>query len=1073
MFNNILSSAQRFLEEKKKQLKPVVQAVQKKAQQFFTPKPAPVQKPITKQYTPPPKPVVRPVSKPLFTPAPKPVYQTPKPAPVKPTFLQSASKVVQKVGQFLQKTPEFKPTFVPSKPSIISKSSDVMGKILTGAGSFGANMPGEIVRSLGRVAETVGKGEAIPELKKTGGLLKQKKYLEALGSRGTEVGFEMFPPTSTLFGVGGIVKAIGKKAVIQTGKQISKQIVKKEVPLFGKQIVKTGQKLFSKVEPKVEIATTKAIQKLKGNKLLNIEQKLTKPIIKPLVEGGVGRVTTPPLSPIVKNIGGGEVGEVVEKGFVKPQPLFQEARKIIKPLEKPIIESKPTLFGKTPKISTEKPLFKGDIGKKTVKDFQSEAIKTPTQADRILNKMEPSPENVPPSSSGDIITDPVQTIIQALKKAKPLRGKQEALYNIERAKRVERVAAMGEKVSGEQGYFAQLGQLKGQLPKVQFESIRAKIKQPDIDSLFNTVEQTKIFSPFEKVTAKTGLSKLLGAEGGTVPTEGELKLLSEVFPPEFIQEVLNQRTTMQKLWSGVGEVLNLPRAIMSTLDLSAPLRQGVFLVGRPKQWIPAFKDMFKYAFSENAYKGLIENIQARPTYKLMRESGLALTDLGLQLKGREEMFMSNLAEKIPVFGSLVKGSSRAYSGFLNKLRADTFDDLLRSAEAQGLIKDNPKIVDDITKFVNSATGRGDLGALNNAAVALNSVFFSPRLMASRINLLNPQYYISLDPFVRKEALKSLFAFAATAGTVLGLSKLGGAEIGTDSNSADFGKIKFGNTRYDIFGGFQQYIKLASQLISGKLISSTTGKEYTLGEGYKPITRKDILLRFFENKESPVASFITSFLQGTNSIGEPFNLSTEIVNRFIPMVLGSMYDLAKEKDSPLGALLALPGAFGVGVQTYAYKMPKKTIDELKAQGLSDKEIKDLSALDLEAKQVSIEKTKQKETDTERIQPIYDELQIMKQEGRKAEADKIYFALPEVDRKIYKGIKQSEKRKRIGTLKVEMYPLAKELQAMKEQGRKDEANKIYFALPADKRAAYKQVKKELGIGIEPTSQPLFAQ
>ncbi len=509
---------------------------------------------------------------------------------------------------------------------------------------------------------------------------------------------------------------------------------------------------------------------------------------------------------------------------------------------------------------------------------------------------------------------PIQKIIQALKEAKPIRGKQEALYSAERAKRAGAISGIGQQVPGEAGYHAQLGALKGELPKVQFEGIRGKISQPDIDSLFNTIEQHQILSPFEKITTKNGLAKLLSAEGGTVPTKGELKLLGEVFPQDFINTVLTKRPLLQKAGEGIAEVLNVPRALMASFDMSAPLRQGVFLIGRPKQWMPAFRDMFKYFFSEKSYQGLMSDIQKRPTYSLIRESRLPLTDIGATLAGREEKFMSNLAEKIPLVGKVVKASNRAYTGFLNKLRVDVFDDLVNTAQKQG-IKVEGKVLGDIAKFVGSATGRGDLGILNNAAVALNSVFFSPRLMASRLNLLNPVYYTKLDPFVRKEALKSLFTFSGTASSILGLAKLGGADIGVDSRSADFGKIKIGNTRYDILGGFQQYLRIAGQLITGEHISSTTGVKTTLGEGYKPLTRFDIALRFLETKEAPVASFATALLKGQSALGQKLEVGKEVGQRFVPMVIQDMYDLVKERGLE-GVGMSIPAIFGVGVQTYA-------------------------------------------------------------------------------------------------------------------------------------------------------------
>jgi hypothetical protein len=560
-------------------------------------------------------------------------------------------------------------------------------------------------------------------------------------------------------------------------------------------------------------------------------------------------------------------------------------------------------------VKTETPLTNTiQTAGKTPK-LQTQPIVETNQAGGGNPKVPSSNDSVAQLGEGN----PVQRVIDALKGAAPIRNKQEALYSAERSKRVARVVAMGEKVPGEQGYFAQLGQLKGELPKVEFETIRKQVSQSDIDGLFNTIEKNNILTPFEKITAKTGLAKLLGAEGGVVPQKGELKLLNEVFPTEFVQAVLAKRPLTQKLFEGFGQALNLPRAIMASADLSAPLRQGIFLIGRPKQWIPAFRDMFKYAFSEKAYMNLEKDIQARPNYPLMRDSKLSLTNTGTTLQGREEAFMSNLADKIPIFGRISKGSNRAYSGFLNKLRADVFDDLVSSARQQG-IKVEGKTLTDISRFINSATGRGELGALERAAPILNGALFSPRLVASRLNLLNPMYYATLDPFVRKEALKSALTFGGTALTVLGLAKLGGAEVGTDPRSADFGKIKVGNTRYDILGGFQQYIKLMAQLASGQIVSSTTGKVMTLGEGYKPMTRKDILIRFFESKESPIASFITALVSGKNGIGEDVNIPTEVINRFIPMMAQDMYDLSKEYG-PAGVAMGVPGVFGVGSQTY--------------------------------------------------------------------------------------------------------------------------------------------------------------
>jgi hypothetical protein len=90
---------------------------------------------------------------------------------------------------------------------------------------------------------------------------------------------------------------------------------------------------------------------------------------------------------------------------------------------------------------------------------------------------------------------------------------------------------------------------------------------------------------------------------------------------------------------------------------------------------------------------------------------LALTDVDADMSHHEERFLSNLATQIPVFGHVVKGSERAYVGFLNKLRADTFDTLIKNARDAGHPLDDKARQSDIAEYINTATGRGDLNGL--------------------------------------------------------------------------------------------------------------------------------------------------------------------------------------------------------------------------------------------------------------------------------------------------------------------------------------------------------------------------
>lgn len=511
----------------------------------------------------------------------------------------------------------------------------------------------------------------------------------------------------------------------------------------------------------------------------------------------------------------------------------------------------------------------------------------------------------------------IQKVVDALKEAKPKRAKQEEIYTAERGEKLAKGIAVEERAGGgEAGFKAKKAAMAGELTKVEFEAIRDKISEGDIHNIFEIIRETSELSEWERLPAGEGLGKIFGERGGRVPTENEIMLLNRALGSEFTRAVLRKRSLWKKAKEAGWQLANIPRSIMASFDLSAPLRQGIFMIYKPKQFFSAFENMFKSFGSEKASVAAQQRITQMPDYKLMKQSELPLTELGRSLRMREEAFMSNWAEKIPGVGRMVRASGRAHMAFLNQLRADTFVDLIMRAEKLGLKpRQNPQLSRAIAKFIGDATGRGSLGSLERSAVALNTFFFSPRLAASRIHLLNPGYYLNpaKPKFVRKEAIKALVAYTGTVTTVLSLAKMAGAEVGLDPRDANFGKIMIGKTRVDIMAGFQQYVRAAAQFFGNQYVSSITGKKRTLGEGYKPMSQWDILWRQIESKQAPIISFITDLLKRQDWKGEDISIPKEVGRRLVPMVLMDMIEIAQEdpKLLPLG----VPGLFGVGLQHY--------------------------------------------------------------------------------------------------------------------------------------------------------------
>jgi hypothetical protein len=377
--------------------------------------------------------------------------------------------------------------------------------------------------------------------------------------------------------------------------------------------------------------------------------------------------------------------------------------------------------------------------------------------------------------------------------------------------------------------------------------------------------------------------------------------------------------------SRLQEWMGLPRALQSAFDLSFPLRQGLGLI-HTKGWWKAWPDMIKSFGSDEAYKGVMDSIANRPNFRgriiktktgkevveqsLAQKAGLAITDL---VSNREEELGSKIAGQIPGIGRGIKGSNRAYNAFANKLRADAFDALIAANPAA---KTDLVLAKELANFVNNASGRGSLKFgqkmdLEGAASALNNMLFSPRLMASRVQMLNPKNYVFTRPEVRKEYLKSMMGMAVTWTTMAGLAKQAGAEVSLDPESTDFGKIKIGNTRLDPAGGFQQYIVLASRLAKGGLDKArqAADRRYS-GKAFGPTPENDVL-NFLENKMAPNVRFATGPWRANKA--QPFEMGDQAIRTFTPIILQDLSEIMQE--DPELAWTLLPGLVGVGSNTY--------------------------------------------------------------------------------------------------------------------------------------------------------------
>jgi hypothetical protein len=358
------------------------------------------------------------------------------------------------------------------------------------------------------------------------------------------------------------------------------------------------------------------------------------------------------------------------------------------------------------------------------------------------------------------------------------------------------------------------------------------------------------------------------------------------------------------------ETVNTLRTMKATADMSYTLRQGLVLAARhPVIAGKAAMKAFKSFFSEHAADKIDNVIRSADHHYIREKAGLQLTEIGGKLTRREEMFQSRFLEKIPVVKEVVKASERHMTTGLNLLRAGVFDYFLEKfpnathAELKAW-----------ADWVNVATGRGNLGAAAGAANALSIVIFAPRFSISRVQTPYRLFTHWKQPRVRKEIAKNYMAMAGLGATTLALADLAGLEVGLDPRDPDWGKIRVGNTRIDIWGGFQQPMRVVTRIGLGVTDKAgLTGKDLTDQE--KEIDPLELIGRFSAYKLAPSVTIPLELYKGRTVVGEPVSPPETALRAFVPLVYDDIREAYREAGLSRAALATGLGFFGIGVNTY--------------------------------------------------------------------------------------------------------------------------------------------------------------
>lgn len=498
------------------------------------------------------------------------------------------------------------------------------------------------------------------------------------------------------------------------------------------------------------------------------------------------------------------------------------------------------------------------------------------------------------------------------------------------------------------------GQLTGKENLPTMEPQRGKFSDKEILQLEDTIGRRYPNRPHERQNARDAMDKLL--DGYPLATF-EQRLLTGIVPADALDLVGRAAEGLgKKVGREVGGVLNLLRAIQIVDPISHALRQGGLAVTHPIAWgknmyhsihtltsaryaddwartmaeKPNYMTIRDFGKEGGAFDGIEEQIDSMisrglPPPKGWAPSGKARAPLEERITTGERSFVDRMLLKVPG----VKQSERTFRLGIGGLRFDLQDNFYKAFKKGG---QSDEAIGEMLKFFNRATGRGTLGPWNKEGPILSQIFYAIRLVASRPQAA-AHLFNTKSGAVRLLAARTVLGYAGMVAGGLYLAKLAGADVEVDSRSANWGKLKVGDTRVDLTAGFGPIIRLAARVSTE--IAGGKGVKTDIGD-FRDTDIRDALGIFIESKLAPSVSLGVDVAKGEAFGGRKLRadwetVRTEALNRATPLFVQSIVEAIRVGGWPQ-APLALGEMVGLGTMTY--NPPSAAIFELLSDDIQE-------------------------------------------------------------------------------------------------------------------------------------------
>lgn len=402
------------------------------------------------------------------------------------------------------------------------------------------------------------------------------------------------------------------------------------------------------------------------------------------------------------------------------------------------------------------------------------------------------------------------------------------------------------------------------------------------------------------------------------------------------KKTLGQTINPNNLMKGTKSLLGATKGLVASFTSHAPLKHGFMaLFEDPKDWLHNYATQFSDAAKQVSGKDVMDAIKAEGYSRENSINGIYDKWIPGELSKGNEEFHSDLPSKVPVLGRLYKGSKTMFDGFNLKMRMDLVDHYVNIVRKMGLDPLDNETAKAWGKLAIDQTG----GKTTNPDNLLGNFLFSQRLLKAEANNLTMHIFDkTATKAVKVQSAKTLAKVVMGVGAVMATANaLRPGTVEFDPRSSNAGKIKIGDTRFDIEGGYGSIITLSSRIaaaVDGKpaVKSSSTNILTKLGSGFGQTSYQTLLGDFLQGRASPGGQIIADLANGQTFAGTKPTVKSELGTATTPIPIQTYGQLKNDPHSANTLATMLAQQLGLMSNTYGQSKATPTWDSNTSKGI---------------------------------------------------------------------------------------------------------------------------------------------